>query len=319
MRKVLVTGGAGFIGSHIVDRYIKEGWDVTVVDDLSTGKKENLNSRAKFYQISIVDEKLALVFKKDKFDLINHHAAQINVRLSAEKPEVDAKINILGTLNLLDKCLKARVKDFIFASSGGAIYGEAQELPVDEYYPKNPLSPYGIAKHTAELYLYFYKKVFGLNYVSLRYANVYGPRQDPLGEAGVVAIFSNKMLKGNLPTIFGDGKQTRDYVFVDDVAEANLLATCKMEKLNCKDIFFSDDLAYNIGTGKEDSVDSLYQKLADITGFQKHPLYSDPKEGEVKRICLDPTKAKKELGWKIKTSFEEGLKQTVYWALQKFG
>ncbi len=319
MRKVLVTGGAGFIGSHIVDRYIKEGWDVTVVDDLSTGKKENLNSRAKFYQISIVDEKLALVFKKDKFDLINHHAAQINVRLSAEKPEVDAKINILGTLNLLDKCLKARVKDFIFASSGGAIYGEAQELPVDEYYPKNPLSPYGITKHTAELYLYFYKKVFGLNYISLRYANVYGPRQDPLGEAGVVAIFSNKMLKGNLPTIFGDGKQTRDYVFVDDVAEANLLATCKMKKLNCKDIFSSDDLAYNIGTGKEDSVDSLYQKLADITGFQKHPLYSDPKEGEVKRICLDPTKAKKELGWKIKTSFEEGLKQTVDWALQKFG
>ncbi|NQS88561.1 GDP-mannose 4,6-dehydratase, partial [Patescibacteria group bacterium] len=150
-------------------------------------------------------------------------------------------------------------------------------------------------------------------------ANVYGPRQDPLGEAGVVAIFSNKMLKGNLPTIFGDGKQTRDYVFVDDVAEVNLLATCKMKKLNCKDIFSSDDLAYNIGTGKEDSVDSLYQKLADITGFQKHPLYSDPKEGEVKRICLDPTKAKKELGWKIKTSFEEGLKQTVDWALKKFG
>ncbi len=308
MRKVLITGGAGFIGSHLVDRYIKEGWDVTVIDDLSTGKKENLNPQANFYQISIVDDKLIQVFKKDKFDLINHHAAQINVRLSTEKPEVDAKINILGTLNLLDKCIKARVKNFIFASSGGAIYGEAQSPPVDECYPKNPLSPYGIAKQTVELYLYFYKKVFGLNYISLRYANVYGPRQDPLGEAGVVAIFSNKMLEKNVPTIFGDGEQTRDYVFVDDVVEANILATCNMERLNCKDVLFSDELAYNIGTGREESVNALYQKLVSITKFQKHPRYDNPRKGEVRRICLDPAKAEKELGWESKVSFEEGLK-----------
>ncbi len=319
MRKVLITGGAGFIGSHIVDRYIKEGWDVTVVDDFSTGKKENLNPRAKFYQTSIVDDKLTQIFKKDKFDLINHHAAQVNLRLSTEKPEVDAKINILGTLNLLDKCIKANVKNFIFASSGGAMYGETQNLPVDECYPKNPLSPYGIAKQTVELYLYFYKMVFGLNYVSLRYANVYGPRQDPLGEAGVVAIFSNKMLEKNMPTIFGDGEQTRDYVFIDDVVEANLLASCNIERLNCKDIFSADELAYNIGTGTEKSVNSLYQKLAAVTKFQKHPFYGDPKKGEVRRICLDSAKAKKELGWKPQVSFEEGLEQTVRWALQKFG
>lgn len=318
MKKVLVTGGAGFIGSHIVDKYITDGWDVTVVDDLSTGKEENLNPGAKFYQISIVDEKLALVFKKDKFDLINHHAAQINVRLSIEKPEIDAKINILGTLNLLNKCLEAGVKNFIFASSGGAIYGEAQNLPVDEHYPKNPLSPYGIAKWTVESYLYFYKKVFGLNYVSLRYGNVYGPRQDPFGEAGVVAIFSNKMLKKNVPTIFGDGEQTRDYVFVGDVAEANLLATYKMKRLNCKDISSIDDLTYNIGTGGEESVNSLYQKLASITGFQSSPLHDDPKQGEVRRICLSPTKAKKELGWEPKISLEEGLSKTVNWTLSKF-
>ncbi|MBC7188648.1 NAD-dependent epimerase/dehydratase family protein, partial [Candidatus Aerophobetes bacterium] len=262
MSKVLVTGGAGFIGSHVVEGYLEEGWEVVVIDNLSQGKVENINPRANFYKISLLDKKLSQIFKKEKFDLVNHHAAHINVRISVKKPLLDLRQNVAGTLNLLQNCVRFGVKNFIFISSGGAIYGEHLRLPVKENYSKRPISPYGIDKLTAEFYLFFYKKTFGLNYLSLRYANIYGPRQDPYGEAGVVAIFSNKMLRKERPAIFGDGTQTRDYVFVKDVVKANLLASYKIEKLNLQNISSIDDLAYNIGTGREESVNSLYEKLS---------------------------------------------------------
>ncbi|MCD6574417.1 NAD-dependent epimerase/dehydratase family protein [Candidatus Aerophobetes bacterium] len=313
MAKVLVTGGAGFIGSHLVDRYIKEGWDVVIVDNLSTGKREQINPRAKFYQMSVLDRKIKDIFKKEKFDLVNHHAAQINVRFSVEKPQIDVKENILGTLNLLDACQTSGVKNFIFISSGGAIYGEPKSLPVKETYPKAPLSPYGIDKLAIEFYLFFYKKFFEINYVCLRYANVYGPRQDPSGEAGVIAIFSQKMLKGEVPTIFGDGEQTRDYVFVEDVVEINILVSSMVENLNHREIISIDDLAYNVGTGIEESVNNLYSKLSTLTGFKKPPFHGQLKKGEVRKICLDPAKAERELVWKPTTSLEQGLKKTIEW------
>ena len=311
MAKVLVTGGAGFIGSHVVDGYLREGWDVTVVDNLSKGKKEYINPGANFYQMDILDNKLKQIFKKERFDLVNHHAAQVEVRLSTENPQLDTKINILGTLNLLNICREYKVKNFIFISSGGAIYGDPFSLPVKETHPKAPLSPYGINKYTAELYLFFYKKAFGINYLSLRYANVYGPRQDPYGEAGVVAIFSGKMLRGDVPTIFGDGKQTRDYIFVGDVVDANIKATRKIEKLNFGKISSPDDLAYNIGTGKEESVNEIYTILSRLTKFDKPPVYTDPRKGEVRRISLDPTKAKEKLNWQAQLPLLQGLRKTV--------
>ncbi len=227
--KILVTGGAGFIGSHVVDLYIKEGYEVVVVDDLSTGKVEYINKKAKFYKLDINelnlnDNKLKDVFKDEKPDVINHHAAQISVSESIKDPVSDANVNILGTLNLLENCVKYNVKKFIFASSGGTVYKETDKLPVDENRPLKPLSPYGVSKIAIENYLYFYKKVHHLDSIIFRYSNVYGPRQDPYGEAGVVAIFINKMLKGENPIINGDGNQTRDFVYISDAARANLLA-----------------------------------------------------------------------------------------------
>lgn len=320
MPKVLVTGGAGFIGSHVVDGYLNQGWDVVIIDNLSSGKKEHISSRANFYEMSVLDENIKNVFEKEKIDLVNHHAAQINVRTSVDNPGFDASENVLGSLNLLQTCKSFGVKNFIFISSGGAIYGDASNLPAKENCSKLPLSPYGINKLAVEFYLYFYKQVFGLNYISLRYANVYGPRQDPFGEAGVVAIFSNTMLGKKRPTIFGDGEQTRDYVYVGDVVEANLRASCRVEKLNRnRKIASFDELAYNIGTSQEESVNSLYQKLANITEFKHSPVYANAKKGEVQRICLDSAKAKKELGWEVATSLEEGLQKTVKWTLAPLG
>jgi len=313
MKKVLVTGGAGFIGSHIVDGYVEEGYQVVVVDDLSRGKRENLNKKAKFYQIDINDEKISEIFTQEKFDLVNHHAAQIDLRISVKKPLLDAKINILGTLNLLENCLKYKVRNFIFISSGGAIYGEPENMPVDEYYPKNPLSPYAVAKHTIEHYLYYYRQTFALNYVALRYANVYGPRQDPFGEAGVIAIFSQKMLKKDRPTIFGDGEQLRDYIYVDEIVSINMLASQKIESLNKKRASSPDDLSYNVGTGKGNSVNFLYRTLAEITDFREKPIYAPGKKGDIRKIYLDTTKAQKELDWQAKLQLEDGLKKTVKW------
>jgi len=313
MKNVLVTGGAGFIGSHIVDGYLKEGYQVVVIDDLSRGKRENLNKKAKFYQIDINDEKISEIFTQEKFDLVNHHAAQIDLRISVKKPLLDARINILGTLNLLENCLKYKVKNFIFISSGGAIYGEPEDMPVNEYYPKNPLSPYAVAKHTIEHYLYYYRQTFALNYVALRYANVYGPRQDPFGEAGVIAIFSQRMLKKGRPTIFGDGEQLRDYIYIDEVVDINMLASQKIESLNEKKASSPDDLSYNIGTGKGNSVNFLYRTLAKITNFQEKPIYAPGKKGDIRKIYLDTSKAKKELDWQAKLQLEDGLEKTVKW------
>ncbi len=222
--KVLVTGGAGFIGSHIVDKLIEEGYEVIVVDDLSSGKEKNINKKAKFYRLNIQDSGLESVFQKEEPDYVNHHAAQIDVRRSVSYPILDAKINVLGTINLLQNCLKYKTRKVIFASSGGAIYGEQQVFPAPENHPLRPISPYGITKLVAEHYLYYYKTIYELDYMSLRYANVYGPRQDPFGEAGVIAIFIKKMLNEEQAIINGDGEQTRDFVYVEDVARANLLA-----------------------------------------------------------------------------------------------
>jgi len=313
MRKVLVTGGAGFIGSHIVDEYLRRDWKVVVVDNLSTGKKENLNREAKFYQMDIADPGMDRVFIQEKFNLVNHHAAQIDVRISVRDPLLDAQVNILGVLNLLKNCLKYGVGNFIFISSGGAIYGNADNLPAREDYPKNPLSPYGVSKHTIEHYLYYYRKTSGLNYLALRYGNVYGPRQDPHGEAGVIAIFSGKMLQEKRPVIFGDGRQLRDYIYVEDVVMANMIGTEKIQKLNKKDPSSPDDLAYNVGTQKESSVNLLYQTLAQITGFKMPPSYAPERKGEIGRIYLDIEKAKKELGWKPCLELKDGLTRTVEW------
>jgi UDP-glucose 4-epimerase len=309
MAKILVTGGAGFIGSHVVDRLVCEGHQVVVVDNLSTGFKENLNREAKFHKMDIRDEKIETLFKKEKFEFVNHHAAQMDVRRSTREPEFDAEVNILGSLNLILNSVKYNVKKFIYASTGGAIYGEAEYLPVDEKHPVNPISQYGISKHTVEHYLYLYRELYGFNYTALRYPNVFGPRQNPeINEAGVNSIFINAMLKGKTPTIFGSGEQLRDYTYIDDIVEANMLA---FEKGNGEIL--------NIGTGIGTSVNKIYKMLDKMLDFKEKPIYAAPRKGEIGRIYLDATKAKDVLGWEAKVSFEEGLKKTVEWWREKSG
>ncbi|MCH7515783.1 MAG: NAD-dependent epimerase/dehydratase family protein, partial [Bacteroidetes bacterium] len=251
--KILVTGGAGFIASQIADVFIDEGHEVVVLDDLSTGFEENINPKAKFVRLNINDHKVSSLFEKEKFDVVNHHAAQMDVRKSVADPLFDANTNILGTINLLQHSVKFGVKKFLFSSTGGAVYGEQEYFPADENHPTHPVSPYGITKLCVEKYLFYYGGEYNLNYTVLRYANIYGPRQNPFGEAGVVAIFCTKLLKGEQPIINGTGKQTRDYVFVQDVVEANLLT-------------LSDDKSdiYNIGTGIETNVNELFSFLIDI-------------------------------------------------------
>ncbi len=298
--KVLVIGGAGFIGSHIVDRLIEEGYKVVVVDDLSSGNKKNINKQAKFYRVDIQSPKLEAIFQEEQPEHVNHHAAQIDVRRSVSDPLFDAKINILGTINVLQNCIKYKVKKVIFASSGGAIYGEQRVFPAPETHPLRPISPYGITKLVAEHYLYYYKTIFGLDFIALRYANVYGPRQDPFGEAGVVAIFIQKMLKGEQPIINGDGKQTRDFVYVGDVVEANISA---MKNNSSKSIF-------NIGTGIETSVNQLFNHLKEIIRSPVKEKHSLQKEGEQRRSVLECTEAKKILNWEPRMLLVDGLKRT---------
>jgi UDP-glucose 4-epimerase len=300
--KILVTGGAGFIGSHIADAFIAHGHHVTILDNLVTGKRENINAQATFQQMDICDNDVAEIFKQGQFDAVCHQAAQMDVRRSVADPRYDAEVNILGTLNLLQNCKAAGVKKFLFASTGGAIYGEQVRFPADEEHPTWPASPYGISKLSCEKYINFFAQNSSMKYVFLRYANVYGPRQNPHGEAGVVAIFSTRLLRGEQPTINGDGKQTRDYVFVGDVVRANLLA------LN-----YPTSDYFNIGTGIETEVNAVYNRLNEAAGAGKPEHHGPAKEGEQLRSVLANEKARRLLDWQPTVSINEGLKQTIAW------
>jgi UDP-glucose 4-epimerase len=300
--KILVTGGAGFIGSHLADAFIAHGHQVTIIDNLVTGRRENVNAQAAFHQIDIGDAGVAEIFARGQFDAVCHHAAQMDVRRSVADPRYDAEVNILGTLNLLQQCQNTGVKKFLFASTGGAIYGEQVRFPADEEHPTWPASPYGISKLACEKYIYFFAQNYGLRYVFLRYANVYGPRQNPHGEAGVVAIFCTRLLKGEPPTINGDGKQTRDYVYVGDVVRANLLA------LN-----YPENDYFNIGTGVETDVNMIFQRLNEAAGAGMPEHHGPAKEGEQLRSVLANDKARRLLDWQPKVSLADGLKETVEW------
>ena len=298
---ILVTGGAGFIGSHIVDEYIARGHKVSILDNLSTGRKRNINPAARFHEVDIRDaETVKEILQNERFDVVNHHAAQMDVRRSVEDPVYDASVNIIGVLTMLESCVATGVKRVIFASSGGAIYGEQDYFPADELHPTRPISPYGVAKLTTEQYLFYYKAVYGIDSVSLRYANIYGPRQNPEGEAGVVAIFTTKLLNGQQPVINGDGKQTRDYVFVGDIVRANLLA------LDCE-----GSHVFNIGTGVETDVNQLFHHLKRLTNSSAAEHHGPAKKGEQLRSVLTSNKIQKQLGWKSAISMEEGLRKTV--------
>jgi len=298
--KILVSGGAGFIGSHLVDALVGLGHQVVVVDNLSSGLRQNINPGAKFYQVSIRDQELATIFEQERPKLVYHHAAQIDVRRSADKPILDAEENILGSLNVITNCLRSGVKKIMYASTGGAIYGEAEYLPADEKHRINPISQYGVSKHAVEHYLYLYGALYGLDYVILRYSNVYGPRQNPRGEAGVVAIFAAQMLSGERPTIFGPGDKTRDYVHVSDVVQANILA---LER--------GKNSIYNIGTGVETSDQQIFDTLAEVLGYKGAPIYAPCRKGEIYRICLDRRKAQEDLGWSPRVSLKEGIAETA--------
>jgi UDP-glucose 4-epimerase len=297
--KILVTGGAGFIGSHLVDALVQRGHQVIVVDNLSTGRSENVNPAAAFYQVDICSSELKGVFEKEKPEIVSHHAAQTVTQKSMEDPVFDAEQNIVGSLNLVLQCLRSGVKKIVYASSAG-IYGEPKCLPVDENHPVVPVSYYGIAKHTVEHYLQLTYSENSLSYAVLRYANVYGPRQSPSGEAGVVAIFTRQMLQGERPTIFGKGDKTRDYVYVADVVTANLLA---MEK--------DGDGVYNIGTGVETSDQEMFDLVAGLTGYEGKPHYAQVRKGEVYRSCLDSSEARKDIGWQPCLAVRDGLVETV--------
>jgi UDP-glucose 4-epimerase len=302
-RKILVTGGAGFIGSHVVDACIAEGYEVVVVDNLSTGSRENLNPRAVFYEADISDaHEMERIFEHERPQVVNHHAAQMDVRKSLEDPVFDATTNILGSMNLILASVKYGTGNFIYISTGGAVYGEPRYLPVDEDHPINPEAPYGISKHTVEHYLHLYGLHYNLKSTILRYPNVYGPRQDPKGEAGVIAIFIGQMLEGTVPTIFGDGEQLRDYVYVGDIVRANLLA---LEK--------GETGIYNIGSGIGTSVKQLYSILSSQLSFREPPVFARPRTGEIQRIFLNGEKARRGLGWECEIPLAKGLALTVDW------
>ncbi|MFN3780877.1 MAG: NAD-dependent epimerase/dehydratase family protein [Candidatus Kapaibacteriota bacterium] len=298
--KILVTGGAGFIGSHIVDAYISLGHYVTVVDNLSTGDISNVNPKAEFLQLDINDPKISIIIENGNFDVINHHAAQIDVRISVDDPVFDAQNNILGSLRLYNSAVRSKVKKIIFASSGGTVYGEQQYYPANEEHPLNPCSPYGISKLTNELYLSFFQKVYGIQFVAFRYSNVYGPRQNPNGEAGVIAIFSSKLLKGVQPVIYGDGTATRDYVYITDVIRANVLSL--NDKVNG---------IFNISTGVETDVNTIYKKLKEIIKSDLDAIHGPAKPGEIQRSCLSYEKFHRLTGWEPEIDLDRGLQLTV--------
>ena len=296
---ILVTGGAGFIGSQVVDAYIDNNHHVVIIDDMLKGRKEFANPKAILHKISISDPLIAEIIKKENIQVVNHHAAQISVTDSVKDPVKDAESNIIGTLQLLQNTVKSMVKRFIFASTGGAIYGEQDYFPAGEEHPQKPSRPYGLSKSSVEAYLGFYQEQYGLKSTILRYGNVFGPRQNPNGEAGVVAIFCNRLLKDQAPVINGDGEQTRDYIFVGDVVRANLLALSP-----------NSSGTFNVGTGQETSVNELTRMLLRIAGSDISVQTSQKNRYEQRRSCLDCKKLKESLNWNPEVSLEEGLIET---------
>lgn len=301
--RILVTGAAGFIGSHVAEEFLRLGHDVVVVDNLSTGRRENVTAGARFLEMDLESPELPRLVAETKPDVINHHAAHADVRQSVEDPAYDARVNVLGTVALIHAAAGAGVRKFIFISSGGAIYGDPDRIPCTEDDPTRPLSPYGASKAAGELYLETFSRVAGLDYTILRYPNVYGPRQHPYTEEGqVVALFSRLMLDGRQPTIFGDGDQERDFVYVADVVDANVRALDRGSRET-----------FNLGTGRGVKVNDLYRMLKSLTGYEGEVAYAPPRRGEVYRIALDASRAKAKLGWEPRTSLEEGLAATVQW------
>ena len=296
----MVTGGAGFIGSHIVNTYINSGHDVVIIDDLSSGEMRFVNPKANFYQLNIHSPDVKKILEKEKIAAINHHAAQISVSESVSDPLFDANSNIIGTLQLLQNAVSLKIEKFIFASTGGAMYGEQTTFPASEEHPCHPLSPYGISKLCAEHYINYFRTQHGLNTTVLRYSNVYGPHQNPHGEAGVVAIFCQRLMEGLPPVICGDGEQTRDFISVKDVAQANIIAL----ESKCTGTF-------NVGTGKETSVNFLTKELLKVTEVTTSAKYSPPRNGEQRRSSIDSKKLLESFGWKPCISLEEGLFETI--------
>ena len=306
--KVLVTGGAGFIGSHVVDRLIAGGHEVVVVDNLSTGLRENVNPKAGFHQIDLVAPSLREVFDRERPEVVNHHAAHANVTRSMRDPAMDATNNVLGSLNLYECARACGVRKIVYATTGGALYGNPERLPADESHPIQPPSNYGVSKYAAELYLRVYALNYGLTYTVLRYANVYGPRQQPHGEAGVVPIFAKAMMSGERPRIFGDGSKTRDYVHVYDVAEANFLALGR-----------ADNEAMNIGMGVETTDLEVFEAVRKAVGVEMEPVFAAKRPGEVERIALDCAKARRLLQWTPALTFEKGIEVTIPYYKERYG
>lgn len=306
-RRVLVTGGAGFIGSHVADRYLAEGCEVTVLDDLSTGKQDRVPEAAEFVRLELNSDEIESVFQRGRFDLVNHHAAQMDVRVSVAEPARDARTNVLGLLNVLECARRHETRRVVYISSGGVVYGEPTIVPTPEDHPLRPLSPYGVTKLVGEQYLHYYAHVHGLDYAALRYSNVYGPRQAPHGEAGVIAIFAARILEGKSITIFGDGGQERDYVHVADVVEANWRASTR--PLPPPDTIVAR--AWNIGTGRGTSVGELADLLMAGAGHEVERVFEPARAGELERSVLDTAKAERELGWRPTVPLKDGLEQTM--------
>ena len=299
-RKALVTGGAGFIGSHLVDRLLSEGFRVAIIDDLSAGKIQNLNSAATFYHVDITHTGVDEILGREQPDLVFHLAARVSVASSAQNPIDNAEVNVIGTLKLLDAVRKIGLEKFIFASTGGAIYGNPEDNPCTEKTPVEPVSPYGLSKHIGEQYIDLFHRLYRLNFTNLRYGNVYGPRQDAFGEAGVIPIFIQAMLDGNRPRIFGDGEQERDFVYVDDIVEANIQA-----------IHGGNNRTLNVGTGVGTSVNRLYELLKEHLDFHHDAERRPRRHGDVNKIFLDSSEAFEHLGWAPNIALEEGLRKTV--------
>jgi len=298
--RILITGGAGFIGSHVADAFVALGHEVLVVDNLSTGWRHNVPAAAQFVEADITDDDLADIFERFRPEVVDHFAAQASVKVSTTNPIFDLTMNGGGTARIAGLCASHNVRKLIYASTGGALYGNPEIWPVTEEHPIKPLSPYGLSKRVGELYIDFYRRQAGLNATILRYANAFGPRQDPNGEAGVVAIFSGQLLRGDQCTIDGDGEQKKDYVYVADIARANVLA-----------LDHGDGEAFNIGTGRGTSVNAIFQTLKAVTGSRAEAHYGPPRPGDVRDIWLECAKANKGLGWEPSVPFEDGLRLTV--------